>query len=188
MENILENKVRFMSAHMYCANIYIEFENSPQHNYGQRLTPTVLGHVEFGRQLFFGGTYPNVERAYLMLKPLSQISDEDAIEVAKIIEPYFAINNKGLGRDFKIKVNRDSKVIRVTKADFKVSIAHSYVHDDTVNIMTWQGVKETRLYPTTFLHAFDYLRSHGYALPFMGLSVEELINRGWVKLKEKGQQ
>lgn len=29
----------------------------------------------------------------------------------------------------------------------------------------------------------DYLRSKGYALPYMGLSVEELIEFGWVKFK-----
>jgi len=28
----------------------------------------------------------------------------------------------------------------------------------------------------------DYLRSKGYALPFMGLSVEEMVQAGWIKL------
>jgi hypothetical protein len=31
----------------------------------------------------------------------------------------------------------------------------------------------------------DYLRSKGYALPFMELSVEEMVEAGWIKLKEK---
>lgn len=30
----------------------------------------------------------------------------------------------------------------------------------------------------------DYLRSKGYALPWMGLSVEELINAGWIRLNQ----
>lgn len=30
----------------------------------------------------------------------------------------------------------------------------------------------------------DFLRSRGYALPWMGLTVDELIAAGWVKLKE----
>lgn len=30
----------------------------------------------------------------------------------------------------------------------------------------------------------DYLRSKGYALPWMGLSVEQLIEYSWIKLKE----
>ena len=31
---------------------------------------------------------------------------------------------------------------------------------------------------------FDYLRSKGYALPYIDLSVEDLIEYGWIKLKE----
>ena len=30
----------------------------------------------------------------------------------------------------------------------------------------------------------DYLRSKGYALPWMGLSVEEIVEAGWIKLTE----
>lgn len=30
----------------------------------------------------------------------------------------------------------------------------------------------------------DYLRSKGYALPWMGLSVEEMVQAGWIKLIE----
>ena len=32
------------------------------------------------------------------------------------------------------------------------------------------------------LHAVDYLRSKGYAIPFMEYSVDELVNLGWVRL------
>ena len=32
--------------------------------------------------------------------------------------------------------------------------------------------------------AIDYLRSKGYALPFMGHTVEEMESKGWLKLKE----
>lgn len=33
------------------------------------------------------------------------------------------------------------------------------------------------------LEQCDYLRSKGYALPYMGLSVETLVEYGWIKLK-----
>lgn len=33
------------------------------------------------------------------------------------------------------------------------------------------------------LQGCDYLRSKGYALPFMGISVEEQVSKGWIKLK-----
>lgn len=31
---------------------------------------------------------------------------------------------------------------------------------------------------------YDILRSKGYALPWMGLSVEEMVDAGWIKLNE----
>lgn len=33
-----------------------------------------------------------------------------------------------------------------------------------------------------YLNLYDYLRSKGYALPWMGLSVEKLQEYGWIKL------
>ena len=37
-------------------------------------------------------------------------------------------------------------------------------------------------------YEIDYLRSKGYALPYMDLSVEDLISYGWIKLKVNGKQ
>lgn len=34
------------------------------------------------------------------------------------------------------------------------------------------------------LYSADYLRSKGYLVPFLGLSVDELIEAGWAKLTE----
>lgn len=34
----------------------------------------------------------------------------------------------------------------------------------------------------------DYLRSKGYALPWMGISVEEQISKGWVKLSTRNRR
>ncbi|KPE51012.1 hypothetical protein [Chryseobacterium indologenes] len=34
------------------------------------------------------------------------------------------------------------------------------------------------------INSADFLRSKGYALPWMGLSVEKLIEYGWIKLRE----
>ena len=41
-----------------------------------------------------------------------------------------------------------------------------------------------QFYPVRAIEIGDYLRSKGYALPYMDLSVEDLIEHGWVKLKE----
>lgn len=161
MENTLKNKMKFMSAHMYCADIYIEFENSPQHNYGKLLTPTVLGHVEFGKQLFFGGTYPKIERAYLILKPLSSISDEDTTEVSNIVG-WVKGNNLNEYRE----------------------LINDFFGDRTLR-GRFSLIPELPVY--TSLEVIDYLRSKGYALPFMGVSVEDQIKYSWVKLKEEAK-
>lgn len=38
-------------------------------------------------------------------------------------------------------------------------------------------------YGWLLLHHYDYLRSKGYALPWNGLSVEKMVEFGWIKLK-----
>ena len=38
------------------------------------------------------------------------------------------------------------------------------------------------------LQVFDYLRLKGYAVPYMGLSVEKLIEYGWVTLKNDNNE
>ena len=93
--------------------------------------------------------------SYLELKPLSQIGDEDAIKVSKIF---------GLG-------HLQGAVKELILSIFRTSINDSGTTSSTNGIKNW-------------LQVFDYLRSKGYALPWMDLSVEDLVEYGWVKLKE----
>lgn len=89
---------------------------------------------------------------YLELTPLSQITDEDAIEVA--VFGSIDVSLTEISRDFAIK-----------------------------NGKHWaQLISENLISPG--IHCLDYLRSKSYALPFMGLSIDDLISYGWVKLKE----
>lgn len=37
------------------------------------------------------------------------------------------------------------------------------------------------------LEAYDYLRSLGFALPFAGRTVDELLEAGWIKLTDNAQ-
>lgn len=85
---------------------------------------------------------------YLLLKPLSSITDEDAIEVARIAGYTNVVYD----------MRKKKSLIRMVK--------------DAISnhILTYKIV--------------DYLRSKGYALPWMGLSVEEMIDAGWIKLIE----
>lgn len=112
---------------------------------------------------------------FLELKPLSSISDYEAIETAKIVCPEM-FQNSGVD---PTKIERNDEWLTVWR---KRNI-HS-VDIDFLGYTTCQNEEveyKRNSIGTTF--AIDYLQSRGYALPFMGLSVEELVNMGWVKLK-----
>lgn len=51
--------------------------------------------------------------------------------------------------------------------------------DQLMYILEWQVSLECQLKIT------DYLRSKGYALPFRGLTIDQQIEKGWIKLKDE---
>lgn len=81
------------------------------------------------------------------LKLLSEISDENAIEVGKII------NNVFINSDIELR-----------------------------DMGTWNVKNEEYL---VNLQIADYLRSKGYLLPFMDLTIEQILEYGWAVLKSK---
>lgn len=83
---------------------------------------------------------------YAKLKPLTAISNKDALELGKI----------GLEGDYDSSVT-DEECIEYCKSD----------------------ILKTDVY---FYNVSDYLRSKGYALPWMGLTVQEMVEYGWIKL------
>lgn len=91
--------------------------------------------------------------ATMKLKPIEQIEDEDAIEVAKMF--------------IKKKETRDELI-------FCGKVLATCMFDN-------QDMKETQLY-NEHCKATDYLRSKGYALPFMEYTVDDLVKMNWVKL------
>ena len=104
---------------------------------------------------------------FLELKPLSQISDEDVIQ--GIIYLYNIACDE-LGDILEIEhYDTFSSITAIGKGcNFKT----------TRSIHHWNDTKKISSVEA------DYFRSKGYALPYMDLSVEDLIEYGWVKLKE----
>lgn len=98
---------------------------------------------------------------WIELNPLSSISYEDAIEVAKI-EGYNSIK-KTKDRGF-----------------FKLFPTNRHLNFISDPIGIDSGDKKLHLNS----YSIDLLRSRGYALPWMGLSVEELVVARWIKLIE----
>ena len=137
MENTKENKARFFG--QYLLQRVFTYPDEP--NVG--FTFVNLTYLE---KILF--TEPS-EEYYLTLKSLTEISDKDALKIAKIFH-----YNKGKHR---VKEGK--------------SILESLIRD-AVFIASYHRVGAS----------FDYLRSKGYALPFMDLSVEKMIEYGWIKL------
>lgn len=93
--------------------------------------------------------------SYLLLRPITQVTDEEAIEVAKIWRPLRG--NVGYNSQFHTAICGREIIDRLNGYDRDFE---------------------------TFMLLTDYLRSKGFALPFMGISVEEFIEAGWIKLLE----
>lgn len=94
---------------------------------------------------------------YLQLKPLESISDEDAIVFFDIVWA-------------KVGSHKDKP------NDFKIEFGKDWALSPTI--------ERYGLIPTGLFHGVDWLRSKCYALPWMGLSIQDLIDYGWIKLKE----
>lgn len=98
------------------------------------------------------GSY-NLKAGYLVLTPLQAITDEDAVEVARI------------------------------GCFIEVDIISFYESEDGLTWTIKFKNKNSHTEPTPSF-VLDYLRSRSYALPFMGVSVETLVQWKWIKLKE----
>lgn len=99
-------------------------------------------------------TGPN-QSEYLSLRPISSITQEEATEMAHVVFP--EAFNAGLER---LRLNDI-----ITYLEGKQPIDSE---EDTVNHM---------------FHLGDWLRSKGFALPFMGIPVDQWVEWGVVKLK-----
>ena len=124
-QNTLENKARFFA--QYWGQHVLYFSS----DFLRKIDNLTLDSVE--------------NDDYLELKPLSQISDEDASKVCDLI---FITNNN-------LNIQQIKQIVILIESN------------------NWNNYK-----------IFDYLRSKGYALPYIDLSVEDLIEYGWIKLKE----
>lgn len=99
-------------------------------------------------------TYDHFKDSWLELKHLSSITDEDAIEVCEM-------SYRDLSQQDK------SERLEIGKR-----IVKGCISDDPSYFSA-----------LLFITVYQYLQSKGYALPYMGLSVEKQVEYGWVKLK-----
>ncbi len=109
---------------------------------------------------------------YLELASLSNISDEDCIAVAKIMGykkcKYIVRQPENIFiEEFK------------TKSGEEITIDLKSCSIEWNNGVGYDGYENSG----AELNVYQYLQSKGYALPYMNYSVEDLIEKGWIKIK-----
>ena len=156
-QNTLENKAKFFSQYFSQHVLYFSSD------FLRKIDNLTLDSIE--------------NDDFLELKPLSQISDEDAINVAKLVSPMFF---EGIGKNGGHYIDKSEIEWYSVKHDRKTLMVNIDLDGYVFEYDEIDGYKK----PSRSLIGTDYLRSKGYALPYMDLSVEDLIDYGWVKLKE----
>lgn len=106
----------------------------------------------------------------LLLTPLSKITDEHAIEVAKIWHPnyYWKVIKKSKGI---LLVECDDYIMWIDCVNASFYFEEKYIGFE--NIDAHRGEKETT-YCENIVEIIDYLRELGYSLPYKGKCLFEL--------------
>ena len=157
MENTLENKAKFFAQYFGQHVLYFSSD------FLRKIDNLTLDSIE--------------DDDFLELKPLSQISDEDTIEVAKLVSPMLF---EGRGKNGGHYIDKSETWWYSVKHNGKTLMVDI---DLDGYVFEYDEVDEYKR-PSRSLIGTDYLRSKGYALPYMDLSVEDLVEYGWIKLKE----
>lgn len=109
---------------------------------------------------------------HLELKPLESISDEDAIKVASLL-------------NWGSSIIRDRLSGNLRKGQDIEELKNTYIEIGKDAVQVFGKTKPSGILTTDLLQMIecaDYLRSKGYALSWMDLSVQDLIDYGWIKL------
>lgn len=145
--------------------------------YGQRVSMLHKPEGRYSDEVFKAPqilTGPN-QSEYLSLRPLSSITEEEAIEVAKKLSPTtFVLNRRWIVR-------------RHDLGGFTVEQGlnyHSFDIEDDGELEMWDNYhSKMAVSGENMLSAYDYLRSKRFLLPFMGIPSEQWVEWGVVKLK-----
>lgn len=125
------------------------------------------------------------ENSYLELKSLQNISDEDASHIAMLLVNWQESMSKLKPENIKVRGRIDGdhvwdELIMEFTGSFKYTVRYR-----GGDFMTWINSNgRCECNTSNHLQVYGYLRSKGYALPWMGISIKTMVEYGWVKLKE----
>ncbi|MGD1319184.1 hypothetical protein [Chryseobacterium sp. 2R14A] len=180
MENTIANKSIFFAQHW---NQHVLYSNK----HGFELVEYYFNPGQANVDGMEGLSY------HLVLKPLSEISDEEITEVLRLAHNFKSVSN------CKIKRLHDiihcSYTMPDTSSEYHICLNFKY---GTINcnlffcktdhdIASSHKVNIGEIHFSSsrvvgYIEIVDYLRSKGYALPFRGLSVEKMVTYGWIRL------
>lgn len=108
----------------------------------------------------------DISDCHLELKPLSSITDEEAVALYKIYDSTVGagqLRYKGIYKHDEDFLHFEAYYDKGPMINYYLSLVE--LHRLNINCV-------------------DFLRSKSYALPYMGVPVETLVSWGWVKLVE----
>jgi len=164
MENNRENKARFMA--LYFGQRIM--------NWHQWDEDAVRSLVDFKVPM---RTNKGIDDGWhVELRSLSLITDEEAIDVAEI---------EGYNDYVNITRSSDGKLyLSPWRAEGEYWQIPFFIINTKEYFMEWDNREEYEENRTlgVGVSAYDYLRSRGFALPYLGLTVEQQVAYGWVNL------
>lgn len=155
-------KARFFGMHIGCGVKSFDVVETNGINVGvdKRLNGVYSCLIQYNAKLIVGELLPHCK---LILRPLSSITDEEAIECAKIA----ALKHYDKVLRFKDRIDVEN-----------IQIAEWVVYIGLNQIGIW-GEGGSALMDD--IKAYDYLRSRNFCLPFQGI---DPIDAGWAILEE----
>lgn len=172
MENTLENKAKFFA--QYWGQ---EVLNHPEQS------PTTLEEVVEG--ICKNEIINDYKNSFLELTPLSQITDEDACHIAMLLVDWSASSSRLTPQNITVRGRIDGdhvwdELVMKFTGSFKYTVRYR-----GGDFMTWIDSNGRCKWNTSnHQQVYDYLRSKGYALPWLDTTVEQLIEYGWIKFRQ----
>lgn len=173
MENTRKNKARFFA--QYYGQMVLEYKPDG------KVIDVVVRFAEFS------------ESFQLILKPIESITDEHVQQVARlahqVVGDFKIVRSEG--GSFLVHAECETSVVTyhisinelccINANYFFLETSHEKESREKANI---GEITNTSKRPVPYIAITDYLRECGYAIPFNGLSVNQLVEYGWVKLSQ----
>jgi hypothetical protein len=180
MENTLENKAKFFAKSLG-SEIEIDSELFTTEGVNGIITDKLIS-VSLNLEVETTKYSASIVDAKMVKTPIYLMTDEDAIKAARIAL-YHPDNDDWCENDVWVGEgdfdNIGNHTLEIGTKDWQGVLT---INDKTGAVKITDDDRDEHIYNALLLT--DYLRLKDYALPSMGLSVDEMDEYGWIKLKE----